>query len=106
MQQEPVGTAVSHSAQKDSALDAQGTADNFTLDPDTEETLKYLFTYHAPNPLQINALGTVRAAGLEFARAMMACCPRCPDRSAAIRLLRESIMTANASIVLEGRSLA
>lgn len=107
MQQEQVGTAASANAQPDSALDAEGSArGNFVLDAATEETLKYLFTYHAPTDAEILKLKMVRESGLEFARNIMAACPRCADRSAAIRHLREAIMTANASIVLDGRSLA
>lgn len=64
-----------------------------------------LFTYHAPTPEQTKQLELVNAAASSFARMILEACPRSADRTAAIRLVREARMTANASIVLEGRNL-
>lgn len=59
-----------------------------------------LFTYHAPTPEQIQALQNVRIQAKDLARTIVANCPAGPDRSAAIRKLREAVMTANAAIVM------
>ena len=61
-----------------------------------------IFTYHAPTPDQLPKYAAVRTAALEFARVIEANVPACADRSAAIRKLREAVMTANAAIALEG----
>jgi len=39
---------------------------------------------------------------MEFARVIHENCPESPDRTAAIRHLREAVMTANASIATGG----
>lgn len=59
-----------------------------------------LFTYHAPTEEQRDALIHVRNAAKAMARTIYANCPPSADRTAAVRKLRESVMTANASIVL------
>lgn len=85
--------------------EAQATAPRFPLDPDTEHSLRDLFTCHAPSPDAIARMQALRSTGCEFARSILACCPRSADRSAALRHLREAIMTANASIALSGRNI-
>lgn len=62
--------------------------------------IETLFTYHAPTELQIQQLKEVREAGKNLARVIMHNCPPGPDRTTAIRKLRETVMTANASIVV------
>ena len=62
--------------------------------------IEELFTYHAPNEEQIQQLQEVRTAAKELAYTIMENCPRSPDRTTAIRKLREAVMTANASIVV------
>lgn len=70
------------------------------LNPDERAAIDTLFTYHAPSPDQIESLKLVREKAKELADVLVMCCPRSADRSAALRLLRECTMTANASIVL------
>lgn len=66
-------------------------------------TLTEVFTYHAPSEPQINTMQEIRHGALQLAELIEAGCPSCADRSAAIRKLREAVMTANAAIVLEGK---
>jgi len=62
------------------------------------DELDNLFTYHAPKDNQQERYELLRANAKVFARCIMACCPDSADRSAAIRKVREAVMTANASI--------
>jgi hypothetical protein len=61
-----------------------------------------IFTYHRPTPDQIPKYEAIRKAALVFAEVIEANVPGCADRSAAVRKLREAVMTANAAIALEG----
>jgi hypothetical protein len=68
-----------------------------------DEKLEEIFTYHAPTGAeQLAAYQAIREAALMFARVIVVNTPRCSDQSAAIRLLRESAMTANAAVALNG----
>lgn len=66
------------------------------------EVLENLFTYHAPTPEQQEAYKAIRAKAKELAEVIHVNCPESPDRSAAMRQLRECVMTANASIATGG----
>lgn len=66
-------------------------------------SIEELFTYHAPTPSQQEALENIRSCAKTMAHAIDANVPACADQAAAIRLLRECVMTANAAIVLKGR---
>lgn len=59
------------------------------------------FEHHAPDAGQIERILLVRGALKQAASVLLSVCPPSADRSAAIRLLREAMMTANASIALE-----
>lgn len=59
------------------------------------------FTYHPPKDGQPARYSDIRARGFQLALAIMRHCPACADRSAAIRKVREAVMTANAAIALE-----
>ncbi len=64
--------------------------------------LENIFKYHAPagdDPAHYEA---IRSAGKAFAQAILDNTPRCADQTAAIRKVREAVMTANASIALKG----
>jgi hypothetical protein len=63
-----------------------------------------VFSYHAPTPDQLLKYAEIRHWGREFAEALFRLCPPSADRSAAIRLIREAVMTANAAIALEGKA--
>lgn len=67
----------------------------------TDEQIEHIFTYHN-DPAAIPRYQAVREAAKELARVIVAQCPPCADTSAAIRKLRESVMTANAAIALKG----
>lgn len=64
----------------------------------TPEDIERWFTYHAPNAEQIDRYNAVRNTARSLAFVIFAECPDNADRSAAIRKLREAVMTANASI--------
>lgn len=61
------------------------------------------FTYHAPNPEQLTAYGRLRQAAAAFANVINESVPDSADKSAAIRKVREAVMTANASIACGGK---
>lgn len=60
--------------------------------------LKELFTYHPPTEEQKVAYERIRGSALELAATIVAYCPQGPDATAAIRKVREAVMTANAEI--------
>lgn len=64
--------------------------------------IESIFTYHAPKGHDPERYEAIRNAAKELARVIVANTPRCADQSAAIRLVREAVMTANASIALDG----
>ncbi len=67
-----------------------------------EKDLGWIFSYHSPSEDQVDRYGEIREKAKELARVILALCPPCADRSAAIRKVREAVMTANASIALHG----
>lgn len=75
------------------------------LSPELSEKLDDIFTYHPPTTEQVLLYEMLRRQAKNFALAIIACCPASADRTAAIRKTREALMTANASIALDGRSL-
>lgn len=70
--------------------------------PVSHQNVESIFTYHAPDPLQIVALKAVRESAKALAHVILDDVPQCADQQAALRLLREAVMTANAAIVLHG----
>ena len=64
----------------------------------TSESLDSLFTYHPPTASQKVSYEEIRRRGLELAGAILDHCPPCADTSAAVRKVREAVMTANAAI--------
>jgi hypothetical protein len=66
-------------------------------DPQIEEW----FTYHSPNDEQQKRYLELRSAAKNMAYSIKVCTKPSADQSAAFRLLRECVMTANASIALE-----
>lgn len=57
--------------------------------------------YHPPRPDQIPRYEALREAFGLFCLAIVENCPGSADRTAALRLAREAVMTGNASIALE-----
>lgn len=66
------------------------------------EKLPDIFTYHSPKGDQPKMYAAIREKALELAQVIINCTPPSADQTAAIRLLREAVMTANASIALDG----
>ena len=64
---------------------------------------EYVFTHHTPTPDQIAHYEAIHAAAKRFASVILANTPPSDDQDAALRLLREATMIANAAIALEGR---
>lgn len=62
-----------------------------------------VFKYHAPNEKQIAQYQNIREAAKNLAAVIIENTPKCADQSAALRKVREAVMTANASIALEGK---
>lgn len=66
------------------------------------EVLREVFKYHAPSGYQNDAYDAIRAAAHSLALTIYNFAPKCADRTAAIRKVREAVMTANAAIALHG----
>lgn len=67
--------------------------------------LEAFFTYHAPTDEDKAKYDEINKAALAFAATVMGLCPKGPDRSAAVRMIREARMTANAAIACRGAKL-
>ena len=67
-----------------------------------KDAIENLFTYHAPTPEQQVLYKTIRSQAMALARLIDGACPPSPDRTDAIRKLRECVMTANAAIATGG----
>lgn len=72
-------------------------------DPEGIDKLLPIFTYHPPKAEQLESYQELRRAAYGFALAVLVYTPRCADQSAALRKIREAVMTANAAVALEGR---
>ncbi len=70
----------------------------------TQSEIENLFNYHAPSLEMTSKFVHVREAIVKAALVIDEQCPPGADRTAAMRKLKEAHMTANASIVLEGKS--
>lgn len=69
----------------------------------THDDVDRQFTYQAPTFEQVEAIRRVRAMARELAHLILDATPAGADQSAAIRQLRECVMTANAAIVLPAK---
>ena len=63
-----------------------------------------LFTYHPPTGDQPQRYENIRAGARALAHIIAQNTPAGADQSAAIRKLRECVMTANAAIALESKA--
>jgi hypothetical protein len=72
----------------------------------TEHDLNNWFQYHGPNHIQTKQYETIRAAARHLAGVIVANTPTSADQTAAIRKLREAVMTANASIACDDTNQA
>ena len=66
-------------------------------------TIDHVFSYHPPTPEQIPKYEALRQAAKDFASVIDRQVPECADKSAALRKVREAVMTANAAIALDGK---
>ena len=64
----------------------------------TPDQIEKEFTYHPPTQDQANRYVTIRDAARSLAYIIINNTPSCADQTAAIRKLRECVMTANAAI--------
>ena len=69
----------------------------FDFDPN------YVFEHHTPSAGKLVHYDAVHAAAKSFAEVILKHTPPSADQAAALRLLREATMTANAAIALDGR---
>ena len=67
-----------------------------------EEKVDVWFRYHTPTPEQIVKYQTIRETAKALALVIVTECPLSADQTAALRKLRECVMTANASIACNG----
>lgn len=74
------------------------------MHPDSmdNKSIDNIFTYHLPDQDQIERLLKIRTAAKVLAWAIDSYVPICADQSAAMRYLRDAVMTANNAIVLNG----
>ena len=75
------------------------------ISQDEQEALNDVFDYHAPKGDQVEIYEQLRESAKAFASIIMLLVPASADRSAALRKVREAVMTANAAVALEGRGL-
>lgn len=70
--------------------------------PVNKQNVDDVFTYHAPGPGDPERYQKIREAAKALARVILEETPQCADQQAALRSLRESVMTANAAVALKG----
>jgi hypothetical protein len=64
---------------------------------------EYVFTHHQPTPEKLRHYDAIHDAAKRYAEVILAHTPEGLDQTAALRLLREATMTANAAVALDGR---
>ncbi len=64
---------------------------------------EYVFTHHTPTPEKLHHYEAIHQAAKSFAKVILENTPPGADQAAALRLLREATMTANAAVHLDGR---
>lgn len=69
----------------------------------SQDNLNNWFTYHSPNPGQQKAYLAIREKAKELAEVIVDNTPASADQTAAIRKLREAVMTANQCIACGGQ---
>lgn len=70
----------------------------------TNEQIEHWFMHHPPQDLAtINKYAAIRAAGKILALTILENAPAGADQAAAVRKVREAVMTANAAIACEGK---
>ena len=64
----------------------------------TQDHIENWFTYHTPHGDQLDRYQRIRDAGKALAHEILLCTKPSPDQTAALRKVREAVMTANAAI--------
>lgn len=67
----------------------------------TQQDLNNWFTYHSPTAEQLPKYKAIRDSGKVLAMIILENTPASADQTAAIRKIREAVMTANAAIACE-----
>lgn len=67
-----------------------------------DEKIDEWFRYHAPTETQVKQYHRIRETAKDLARVIIECSPASADQTAALRKLRECVMTANAAIACNG----
>jgi len=70
---------------------------------DIKRQLDNWFSYHKPDDVDITQYQAIRDAAKQFAQVLIENTPPSADQSAAVRKLREAVMTANAAIACKGK---
>lgn len=70
------------------------------ISPEFQSQIDEWFTYHKPTDRQLPAFDEINNAAKNLAMVIVQNTPRCADQSAAIRMVREARMTANAAVAL------
>ena len=65
--------------------------------------IENIFKFHAPTDVQLVAYDEIQSAAKNLAAVIIAHTPPSADQTAAIRKVREAVMTANASVALDGK---
>ena len=73
------------------------------VNEEVDKTVEDMFTYHPWGPEQTQKGNAVRDALSKAFRAIIENAPPCPDRSAALRKIREARMDANSAITHAGK---
>jgi hypothetical protein len=68
----------------------------------TKDNVENVFTFHAPTEMDLQRCAAIRSTGLAFAEAILENTVVCADQQAAIRLVREAVMTATMAVALKG----
>jgi hypothetical protein len=71
----------------------------------TDEMLDNWFTYHAPTAEDKIKYIRIRTMGKEFAKVVRDNTPPSADQTAAIRKIREAVMTSNAAIACDNSTI-
>jgi hypothetical protein len=69
----------------------------------TREQIENWFTYHPPSSDDQVVYEKLRNSAKAFASAINELCPESADTTAAIRKVREAVMTANAAVACKGK---
>ena len=72
--------------------------ESVTMSAPVHSDIENWFTYHKPTETTLPKYEAIREAGKVFALSLMEHCPAGPDRTVAIRKVREAVMMANQAV--------